>query len=235
MGHTSARLPPRLGKCPSQLGRPRHHEGAGAEDGRTRPSDARRPVRRVLSAARPSHAGSGGTAIYLEPPASGTPRERPTRPAGSRPPRAAAKERDCLALHPAGFAWPRRSPDAPVGSYPTLSPITCDPGTPGPIGWSALCCTCRRPASRPDAPARRGARCPVVPGRSSPRTPPERRAERGGPADALRKIRAPSGEPQTASETSRKRSVSTRMRPSCSDTMMRSRWRISTCRWGGTR
>src|SRR5690606_19368795 len=135
---------------------------------------------------RPSPCRGGATAIYLgsrlrgtssglpaSPSRSGTPAGREAIPEAGPP----GDERDCLALHPVGLTWPPPSPGTPVGAYPTLSPITCDLAgrvrRAGPIGWFAFCCTCRRPARegpRRDAPAVRGARCPVVFGLSSPRS-----------------------------------------------------------------
>jgi hypothetical protein len=70
-----------------------------------------------------------------------------------------------LVLHREEFAWPRMSPCAPVRSYSfkfeisnlklalagrTVSPITPRFGneiseSESAVGWSVLCCTCRRP------------------------------------------------------------------------------------------
>ena len=55
-----------------------------------------------------------------------------------------------LVLHREEFAWPRMSPYAPVRSYfKPLEGRTVSPITPrrSAVGWSLLCCTCRRPSS----------------------------------------------------------------------------------------
>src|SRR5690606_579476 len=178
-GHTAPFV---LGRAGRKRTRPRSGGGAGARKGRRAP--ACKP--NSGPSPRPSPCRGGATAIYLgarlRGPSSGlpvpSPRSRGTPRAAGRPGGGASGvERDCLALHPVGFTWPPPSPGTPVGAYPTISPITCDLAgrvrRAGPIGWFAFCCTCRRPARegpRRDAPAVRGARCPVVFGLSSPRS-----------------------------------------------------------------
>ncbi len=126
-----------------------------------------------VSTARRRNAGAVGPPSIWDdgcpPPLAAYPRRRP---AGHRVRRLLAERPllRCLALHAVRLAWPPPLPEAPVGSYPTLSLLTCAyPHECGrAIGGPALCCACGHlPAA--DAPPLRGARCPVVFGRSSSR------------------------------------------------------------------
>ena len=132
--------------------------------------DVRQPVSRILSSTSPVADERGGTAIYLGPPSPTASSSLPASLGGHPLPFGADAVWPCTpwglpsrASHPARW-WALTPPFHP-------SPV---PRRIGAIGWSVLCCTCRR--------ARRGwqARLPVRKHGAlrCPDFPPSRQAER---------------------------------------------------------
>ena len=156
----------------------------------------------------------------------------PTQPGSS--------ERCDLALHPVGFAWPFPSPETPVRSYRTLSPLTAAEAVAGLLSVArAVALRLPENAFPLGSTVPCGVRTFLIPKARDATVRPARvaagaRTSTGCSQGCL--VRRPPIRAYTSmlSIMSSYCSLSTMMRPVCSQTMMRLRCRISTWRCGGT-